>query len=207
MKSPNLSPHFANYLRKFKGTHHGIPTPFPTLKILIWSFTASLIGIGVVASIHYTAPSFQVSKALHSLIGSFGATAVLLYAAIESPLAQPRNVVLGHVISALIGVSCHKLFDLTGHEETLRWLSAALSVAISIVAMQITKTLHPPGGATALIATTGGSDIFDLGYLYVVMPVLFGVLLMLAVALIVNNIQRRYVSWDCHTRFTQATLA
>lgn len=122
------------------------------------------------------------------LVGSFGASAVLVYGAINSPLAQPRNLLGGHVLSALIGVSVYKL---VGHEL---WLAAALAVSLSIVAMQITKTLHPPGGATALIANVGSAQIKALGYGYVLMPVLAGVCILLLVALVFNNISptRRY---------------
>ena len=60
--------------------------------------------------------------------------------------------------------------------------------------MHATKTLHPPGGATALIAVIGSDKIHDLGYLYVLMPVGLGAVSMLLVALLVNNISksRRY---------------
>lgn len=60
--------------------------------------------------------------------------------------------------------------------------------------MHLTKTLHPPGGATALIAVIGSSKIHHLGYLYVLIPVAAGALIMLTVALLVNNLAptRRY---------------
>ncbi|MDO7875616.1 HPP family protein [Hymenobacter sp. ASUV-10] len=116
------------------------------------------------------------------LVGSFGASAVLIYGAINSPLAQPRNLLGGHVLSALIGVTIYKLI---GQEL---WLAAALAVSLSIVAMQITKTLHPPGGATALIANVGSAQLKALGYGYVLMPVLAGVCILLLVALVFNNI-------------------
>jgi CBS-domain-containing membrane protein len=60
--------------------------------------------------------------------------------------------------------------------------------------MHATKTLHPPGGATALIAVIGSQKIHDLGYLYAVIPVGTGALLMLVVALLVNNLSanRKY---------------
>jgi len=122
------------------------------------------------------------------LIGSFGASSVLIYGAINSPLAQPRNLIGGHIVSAIIGVTVHKLIP----NEI--WLSSALAVALSIVFMQITKTLHPPGGATALIANIGSEKIKALGYIYVLSPVLTGVLILFLVALIFNNItpNRRY---------------
>jgi CBS-domain-containing membrane protein len=103
-------------------------------------------------------------------------------------LAQPRNLLGGHVISALIGVTFYKLMP--GHI----WLASALAVSMSIAVMHATKTLHPPGGATALIAVTGSSQIHDLGYFYAVMPAGVGAAIMLLVALLINNIpkNRRY---------------
>jgi len=95
---------------------------------------------------------------------SFGASAVLLYGAPRSPLAQPRNLIGGHLVSAVIGVSAWMLF------QQYPWLAAALAVATAIAAMHLTRTLHPPGGATALIAVIGSDKIHDLGYLYVLLP-------------------------------------
>ncbi len=122
------------------------------------------------------------------LVGSFGASAVLIYGAVESPLAQPRNLMGGHVLSALVGVAVAKLIP-----EAV-WISAPLAVATSIAAMHVTRTLHPPGGATALIAVIGGEQVRALGFLYALAPVGLGALIMLAVALVVNNLspKRRY---------------
>lgn len=143
-----------------------------------WAFLGSFVGIGVIAYM-------QSKKLPHSdvvfLIGSFGASSVLIYGAIQSPLAQPRNLVGGHLISAIVGVTVAKFVP------DILWLTAALSVSISIVLMQLTKTLHPPGGATALIAVTGSAQIKNLGYWYVISPVLSGVIILLFVALIFNN--------------------
>ncbi len=111
---------------------------------------------------------------------------MLIYGAINSPLAQPRNLIGGHVVSAIVGVTVCKTCSFLPPD--LIWLSAALAVSLAIVAMQITKTLHPPGGATALIANIGSEKIKALGYMYVLTPVLTGVLIMFAVAMIVNNI-------------------
>jgi CBS-domain-containing membrane protein len=63
-----------------------------------------------------------------------------------------------------------------------------VAVSLSIVLMHLTGTLHPPGGATALIAVIGGESVHSLGYLYVVMPVALGAAVMLLFAVIVNNI-------------------
>ena len=151
----------------------------------IWTFIGSFTGIGLIGLLN--SRYFTAYDNLF-LIGSFGASSVLIYGIINSPLAQPRNLIGGHVICALVGVTCHKLVP------DLVWLSAALSVAWSIVLMQITKTLHPPGGATALIANIGSPKIQALGYFYVVSPVLTGVLILFLVALVFNNAtpHRRY---------------
>jgi CBS-domain-containing membrane protein len=109
---------------------------------------------------------------------------VLLYGAPRSPLAQPRNLVGGHVVSALIGVLCWKLF------QDFPVLAQSLAVATSIALMHLTRTLHPPGGATALIAVIGGPQIHALGFLYALIPALLGSLILLAVALVVNNLPR-----------------
>jgi CBS domain-containing membrane protein len=143
-----------------------------------WSFLGSFVGIGILAyiqSIHFTG-----NDAVY-LIGSFGASSVLVYGIIQSPFSQPRNLVGGHLISALIGVTVHKF------APDIIWIAAPLAVSSAIIMMQITKTLHPPGGATALIAVIGSDKIKALGYMYVFSPVLIGVLILLLTALIFNN--------------------
>lgn len=145
----------------------------------LWTFIGAFLGIGLIGFIQ----QYQVAEIDNIyLIGSFGATAVLVFGATNSPLAQPRNLLGGHLLSAFIGVLCHKLFP------GQLWLSAALAVSVSIVVMQITKTMHPPGGATAIIANIGTEKIKNLGFYYVLSPVLSGVMILLLVALIVNNI-------------------
>ncbi|WP_448700027.1 HPP family protein [Mucilaginibacter sp. AW1-3] len=144
----------------------------------LWTFIGSFLGIGILGFIN--SRYLDVYDNMF-LIGSFGASSVLIYGAINSPLAQPRNLIGGHVIGALIGVTMHKLIP----GEV--WLSSALSVSLAIVAMQITKTLHPPAGATALIANIGSVKIQALGFFYVLSPVLSGVLILLFIALICNN--------------------
>ncbi|TYR32671.1 HPP family protein [Sphingobacterium phlebotomi] len=144
-----------------------------------WSFIGAFVAIFIIA----------FTQSLHLpvlenvfLIGSFGASSVLVYGAIQSPLAQPRSLVGGHVVSALVGVMVARLLP------DIIWLTAPLAVASSIVFMQMTRTLHPPGGATALIAVTGGTKVASLGYGYVLSPVLSGALILLLTALVFNNI-------------------
>lgn len=143
-----------------------------------WTFIGSFAGIGFIGLLNQNV--FTQSDNLF-MIGSFGASSVLIYGIVNSPLAQPRNLVGGHVLCALVGVTVHYIIP----NEI--WLSSAFAVSLSIVIMQITKTLHPPGGATALIANIGSEKVTSLGYMYVLSPVLSGVLILLLVALVVNN--------------------
>ena len=147
----------------------------------LWTFIGAFIGI---ASLGYLQGTQFGNTDNILLIGSFGATAVLIFGATNSPLAQPRNLIFCQLLSAIIGVSIYKLIP------DNMWLSSALSVSLSIVVMQITKTLHPPGGATALIANIGSEKIKALGFYYVLSPVLSGVLILFTVAVIVNNIPK-----------------
>ncbi|HBK83274.1 MAG TPA: HPP family protein [Flavobacterium sp.] len=151
-----------------------------------WTFLGAFLGIGIIGFVQSF--SFSVSENIF-LIGSFGASSVLIYAEIRSPLAQPRNLIGGHVISAFIGVTIAKFIP------DILWLKGALAVSLSIIAMQHTKTLHPPGGATALIAAvTGTEKIKSLGYMFVIFPVFTGVIILLVIALVVNNMtsHRKY---------------
>lgn len=171
------------YFAKMRG-HTQSPPGVGGVEIL-WSWVGSFLGIAAVGLLHF---KLLDHTGLMLIIGSFGASAVLIYGAIRSPLAQPRNLMGGHILSALVGVTAFKLL---GHQP---WLASALAVATAIALMHLTKTLHPPGGATALIAVIGGDAVHRLGFLYVVMPAALGAAVMLAIALVVNNIpkNRRY---------------
>lgn len=167
------------YLAKMKGTAKS--PPGVGAGELVWSWVGAVLGIGLCGwlSARYFEP-----RDLTLLIGSFGASAVLVYGAIKSPLAQPRNLVGGHVISGIVGVACWQVFGAT------LWIAAAFAVSLAIVAMLATKTLHPPGGATALIAVIGGAKIHELGFLYVFIPAGAGAVVLLIVALLVNNLAK-----------------
>lgn len=162
-----------------KGTTKS-PPPVNLYEI-IWSWTGAFLGIAIIGYINESILS-KGDQIL--LIGSFGASAVLLYGAIKSPLAQPRNLLGGHIISAIIGVTAHQLCP------SHLWLASAAAVSTSIALMHMSKTLHPPGGATALIAVIGGDKIHNLGYMYALVPVGLGAAIMLIIALLVNNISK-----------------
>ena len=177
------------YLMKMKGKTKS--PPMESLSEIVWSWIGAFLGIAAVAYIHHHIHIVRDSDFV-MVIGSFGASAVLIYGAIGSPLAQPRNLIGGHIISAIIGVTFFKLFP------SHLWLASSLAVSTAIAVMHATKTLHPPGGATALIAVIGSDKVHSLGYFYAVIPAGLGAVVMLAVALLVNNIprSRRYpVFW------------
>lgn len=172
------------YFRKMRGTTRGSPPRVSTSEV-IWSWLGGFLGILAVAWVNHL--WFEGSD-LTLLIGSFGASAVLVYGAVRSPLAQPRNLVGGHVVSAITGVLAWKLF----HADP--WLASAFAVATAIALMHLTRTLHPPGGATALIAVIGSDQIHAAGFTYVLVPATVGPVIMLMVALVINNLAptRRY---------------
>ncbi len=156
---------------------------------MVWSSVGAFCGIMAVV---WTNGWILHDTDLVMVVGSFGASAVLVYGAVKSPMSQPRNLVGGHVVSAIIGVTAYQLL----HSHI--WLAAPIAVAVAIGAMQLTRTLHPPGGATALIAVIGSQQIHELGYQYVLLPVGLGASVMLVIALLWNNIppDRRYPeSW------------
>lgn len=135
----------------------------------LWSFISGTFGILAIYA-------FTLLVDYPLLIGSFGASAVLLFGASQSPLAQPRNLIGGHVISAMVAVAMVALFG-SGP------LSIACAVGLAIFAMQLTHTTHPPGGATALIGVQAA-----VGPEYIVVPVLIGAIILLLTALFTNNV-------------------
>ncbi|MFK2821797.1 HPP family protein [Arcobacter sp. YIC-80] len=168
-------------MKKFLKQFKKINTESLERSNLIWSWIGAFIGILSITLFHR---DILGDKDLALVIGSFGASAVLVYGAIHSPLAQPRNFIGGHILSAVVGVVSYKLF----FDNLL--LCSAFAVATAILVMQLTLTLHPPGGATALIAVIGSEDIHNLGFLYILYPVASGSFILLIIALIVNNISK-----------------
>jgi CBS-domain-containing membrane protein len=140
-----------------------------SLRYAFWSFVSGTLGILAICEI-----TTLVGHSL--LIGSFGASAVLLFGATDSPLAQPRNLVGGHLVSATVAVVVVALFGSTP-------FTMALGVGLAIFAMNMTHTTHPPGGATALIGVQGAA-----GPGFILLPVLAGALILLVMAIFTNNV-------------------
>jgi len=140
-----------------------------SLRYAVWSFISGTLGILAISKI-----TALVGHPL--LIGSFGASAVLLFGATESPLAQPRNLIGGHLVSAVVAVLVVALLGSTP-------VTMALGVGLAILAMNLTHTTHPPGGATALIGVQGA-----VGPAFILVPVLAGALILLLTAIFTNNV-------------------
>ena len=107
-----------NFLQKMKG--NGQSPPAVGMIEILWSWIGSFLGIAAVSLIHYKILN-QTDLAM--IIGSFGASAVLIYGAPRSPLAQPRNLIGGHILSAIVGVTAFQLFS--GEP----WLAASIAVS------------------------------------------------------------------------------
>ena len=113
------------------------------------------------------------------LIPPFGASLVLVMAVHESPLASPRNLFFGHVLSASSGVL---MFYFLGNTA----LSIALGLGFAISLMMLTKTVHPPAGANPVIAVLGAKT-----FEFVIMPVAIGASFIVIFALLYNKIWKR----------------
>ncbi|KAI0976123.1 HPP family-domain-containing protein [Xylaria arbuscula] len=124
------------------------------------------------------------------IIASLGAAAVLEFYAFESPFAQPRNFFISQIIATVVGVSLSKLFQLTSDEYWIRWFGGALACAATTSLMGLTKTVHPPAGATALIAVIDDRAV-SIGWKLIPLALL-SCSIMLIVALVLNNVFTRF---------------
>ena len=113
------------------------------------------------------------------LVASMGASAVLLFAVPHGPLSQPWAVFGGHMASSIVGVACAKMIAEPA-------FAAPVAVALAIGAMHYLRCIHPPGGATALSAVVGGDAVHQLGFHYVLTPVMLNTITILLVALLFN---------------------
>jgi CBS-domain-containing membrane protein len=146
-----------HYLKRLSGS--STYQPKFSYQEILFSYISSFLGIAILAylSVHTQYPL---------IAAPFGATAVLVCAISDSPLAQPRNIVFGNCLGAL---TCIILVQWFG---TAPWVMA-LAVATAIKLMQLTRTLHPPGGAVALVGVMSNAS-----WNFLFAPVLAGSLMM-----------------------------
>lgn len=96
------------------------------------------------------------------LMAPFGATCVLLFSLPKSPLSQPINVIGGHIVSVVIGLSLSLFLP-------VEWWSLGLAVGLSIAAMAALRVTHPPAGADPLVVFLSSP-----GWEYIIFPVALG---------------------------------
>lgn len=168
------------YFSKMRGEAGEDPEIYPVEAF--WSFIGGFVGILMLSGVNYFVWGREDQVLL---LATFGASAMLLFGAPGVPFAQPRNVLGGHVVSALVGIAVCKLLGPEG------FFAPALAVSIAIAAMHLTSTLHPPGGGTAMMMVTGSPELIDLGFFAVLFPVASGAAVLVLTALVVNNLSRR----------------
>jgi hypothetical protein len=172
---------------RFLGYHQ--PKPIPDIVRAGWVLVSTFTGIILVMCTLKYGAVFK-DRGSPEFIPSWAATAILIYNVVESPLGQPRSTFFGNFISTFVGICITKLFMLNSNNEQYLWVSGALCVGVASIVMSFTKTLHPPGGASALLCSID-QQVRDLGWFYLVIQIVSG-LIMLAVACLFNNIQRRF---------------
>jgi hypothetical protein len=176
-------------IARFLGHRESPQKEAPT--ILAWpvTFLATVAGLCLISGIGNYAPGI---RNMHPpvVIASMGASAILDFNTIASPLAQPRNSIIGNTLAALSGVALAKLFQLNPGFAGFEWVSGAVGCALAGLVMSITGTVHPPGGATAVLASTE-MHVLAMGWSYVGVVMLDSTL-MVVVALLFNNVFRRY---------------
>ena len=155
-------------LNKIRG--NATPPPRPHHWQVLTGLFGGALGIGAIALL-------ARSQGLPLLMAPFGATCVLLFAAPDTPLAQPRNVIGGHLVSSLVGLLFLKFIGAGP-------LEMGLAVGGAIALMQLTRTLHAPAGADPLVVLMSGKA----GWSFLAAPVLASAVLLVLIALLVNNL-------------------
>ncbi|WP_114416187.1 HPP family protein [Marinospirillum perlucidum] len=148
------------------------------------SITGVLVGL---ITIHEISSWYLEDSSSLLMIASMGATAILIFGMPHGALSQPWPVICGHMISAAIGVTLSRFFPSD-------WWTPSLAVALAMGSMHYLHSIHPPGGATAMVAVVGGEQIQEMGYQYLLTPVFMNVASLILVAIIFNSFfpWRRY---------------
>jgi len=165
------------FLAKLQGQSKPLPAK-TSLKQVAFASLGGLVAVGLVGFLAtYTGQPL--------VMGSLGASCVLLFGYPDSPFSQPRNVVLGHFLSTLVGL-------LFLHLVGPQWWSMALALATALAAMQLTGSVHPPAGSNPLIVFLAGAD-----WSFLITPSTAGSIILIVWALLYNNLskERHYPSY------------
>ena len=159
------------------------PHPLPVAKkeILIAS-----IGAGTGLMMTSLVSHWLLGQVSLWFVAPMGASAVLLFGIPNSPLAQPWSIVGGNMVAGLIGVTAAISIPYTP-------LACGVAASLAIAVMFQLRCLHPPSGAVALTAILGGGNVHQLGYHYILTPVLLNSICLALLAILFNNLAgRRY---------------
>lgn len=162
--------HMIAFLRKFTGDGAQLPPPATSKAVAL----AWLGGFLAIASVAVLEDVFSLALVL----GSFGASCVLVFGYADVPFSQPRNVIAGHVISSMVGLTFLTVFG-------PHWWALALAVGTAIALMMLTRTVHPPAGSNPVIVFLAQPT-----WGFLLFPTLAGVLVLVAVGLVYNNATR-----------------
>ena len=157
-------------LTKMRGDGAALP-PLPSKKAAAMAWLGGFVTIALLVCL-----SNGLNLAL--VLGSFGASCVLVFGFPDAPFSQPRNVVMGHVLSSLIGLVCMQWFG-------PQWWSVAIAVGTAIAVMMLTRTVHPPAGSNPVIVFLGNPS-----WNFLLFPTLIGAVVIVLVALVYNNLSR-----------------
>jgi len=161
---------FGKFFGKLKGEGRA-SVPMPPWKNVVLAWLGGALAIAVITQV-------GAGLSLPLILGSFGASCVLVFGFPDLPFSQPRNVVAGHFLSSLIGLSFLALFG-------PQWWALALAVGTAIAAMMLTRTVHPPAGSNPVIVF-----LTQPAWSFLWFPTLTGALLLVSVALFYNNMTR-----------------
>lgn len=159
-----------SFINKLKGNRDALPKR-PPIKSVTLAWLGGFLTIAIVALLN---DAYSTTL----ILGSFGATCVLVFGFPDVPFSQPRNVVIGHTVSSLMGLVFLTIF---GPE----WWSMAMAVGTAIAVMMLTRTVHPPAGSNPVIVF-----LTLPGWEFILFPTLIGALIVTTVALLFNNVTR-----------------
>lgn len=160
-----------NIVKKMQGDGASLP-PRPNYQTILVAALGGFIAIGVIAGL-------SEHNGLAMVLGSFGASCVLVFGFPDVPFSQPRNVVIGHLLSTLSGLVFLHLFG-------PHWWSVGFAVAVAIAAMMVTRTVHPPAGSNPVIVY-----LLKPEWGFLLFPTLIGAIVLVIVALVYNNLTRQ----------------
>lgn len=138
-------------------------------------------GLGITLTGIVSSAIIHPHGSLLLLVAPMGAAAVLVFVVPASPLSQPWSVIGGNVISALVGVAAV-------HLVPVPVVAAGLAVGVAILAMSLTRSLHPPAGAVALTAVLGGPAVWDAGFYFALVPIALNAVALVGLGVVFHRV-------------------